>query len=442
MYAAMFAAGAAWTLSLLLRSPGVANHDEVTHTLIARLSWRHPTMVLDQWGRVGHTLLYVIPSLGGLTGARVMSLLLSCLTVLAATKLAHTFGVQRLWLVPLFLWFQPWFNDVGYTAMTEVPFALGLTAAVLCAVQQRWSLAAVITGTLPLIRNESIVYVGLLGLVLLAGRRWKPLALMLVPELLYNVLYLLAHGRLGAGNFAHADHGSFYGHGGWSYYVPGAWHGIGAVVTVLAGVGCLVAVRRGRNALWLLAYPIWFALHTVVYHYGLYASGGYIVFLTPLAPGAAILAALAVDTAGTQLRAARAAPNVLRATGIVAAGALIAVTAAIGLRTDPHPLDGDGQVMRDTAHWIDDHGYGSRPVITTHPWFAYFHHYGRQQMLSGTFDAAKVRPDTLLVWDLHYSSRYGIDYALLTPANGWVLLYHPNGLAAVFERRTGSSNTG
>ena len=137
-----------------------------------------------------------------------------------------------------------------------------------------------------------------------------------------------------------------------------------------------------------------------------------------------------------------AAPNLLRATGAAAAGALIAVTAAVGLRTDPHPLDGDGQVMRATAHWIDDHGYGSRPVVTTHPWFAYFHHYGRQQMLSGTFDAAKVRPDTLLVWDLHYSSRYGIDYALLTPANGWVLLYRPNGLAAVFERRVGSSNAG
>jgi hypothetical protein len=408
----------------------VANHDEITHTLIARWSWHHPSMILDQWGRVGHTTLYLIPSLGGLTGARIMSLLVSCGTVVLATLLARSFGVRHLWLVPLLLWFQPWFNDLGYTAMTEVPFTLGLTAAVLLCVRRQWSAAALVVGTLPLVRNEGIIYAALLGIVLLAGRRRRQLALLVLPTVVYNLLYLAVHQELGSGNFAHADGGSLYGRGGWFHYLPGVWHGVGPVVFVLAAAGTVVAVRRGRAALWLLAFPLWFVVHTVIYHLGLYASGGYTLFLLPLAPGAAVVAAIGVDgfVRGTRRLA-------LPAFMLPVLAAAVAVAVALfGLQTTPRKLDPDGVAMKDVAGWVDQHT-GTRPAITTHPWFAYFHDYGRQQLATRVVDAAAVSDGTILVWDRHYSPRYGLSFAALTAAgSGWVLLYRDSDLGAVFER--------
>src|SRR5262249_48250898 len=126
LYALIFLGGFLWTVYLAAHSTGVPLDDEVTHYLTARMVWQNPVWLLNQLGRPLNVTLFAIPALFGMVGRRWFALLMSCATVWIATRVARRLGVKRLWLLPLLLWFQPWFNDLAFTSLTEIPFMLFL----------------------------------------------------------------------------------------------------------------------------------------------------------------------------------------------------------------------------------------------------------------------------------------------------------------------------
>src|SRR5690606_34975761 len=67
--------------------------------------------------------------------------------------------------------------------------------------------------------------------------------------------------------------------------------------TVLLTVLALPWLWNHRHVTWPLGfYPAYFALHSVIFWLGLFASGGYYHFLMPLAPGLAIAAVAGANT--------------------------------------------------------------------------------------------------------------------------------------------------
>ena len=298
----VFVAGLAWTVSLWLRSPGTSFQDEIGHFLIARYAWNYPVLVLDVWGRFVNTLLYMLPSLFGLNGARLASVLMSCATVLLTTRVSYLLGVRHLFLVPLFLWFQWWGADLMYTASTTVPFTLFLVLAIHEWIAGRFETASIAMGLLPLIRHEGIALLGIWCLYLVAQRRWQAVLVGGIPTALYNAVYFVAlHPSLQELPLfiyfkPHPPSPVHYGSGTWFHYVLPTMHGVGSAIGLWAAIGVVPAWRLRRPILYLTPYAIYFIVHTIIYHYGSFDSGGYYLFISPTAPAFAILAALGADS--------------------------------------------------------------------------------------------------------------------------------------------------
>jgi hypothetical protein len=442
-YAISFAAGLAWTAWLMASSPGVPIHDELGHVRFAAESWQHPSYLLDPWGRPANTLTYAIPARWGLDGARMMSLLIAGATVLLTTRIAQRLGLRLLFIVPLVLWFQPWFNDLSYTALTEVPFSLALVAGVAAALDRRDRWASVAFGLLPLFRHEGIVILGVWGVVCLVRRAWRPAVIAAVPLVVYEIAFALADGRSAfAEVYLEPRETTFYGAGGLSHFLSPVGTGAGWAVLALA----VLALPRLRTLRWralaLAPFVLYFATHTVLYRFGLYASGGYGLFLLPLAPALAISAALGTEwLAGGASSVARS--RMLRAGSVVATAAVLGVVVYLGVQTDPRPLDREGVTMRAVAAWLDARDVPPESVYTTHAWLNTFYEVPFRPILSNRTTATPLNvipAGSYLVWDGHYSNRLGwpIEY-LSDPGRGWArLTSFGDNLAVVFVKQRNS----
>jgi hypothetical protein len=433
LYWAAFAAGLAWTAWLMVHSPGTPVQDEIGHLLISRSAWHVPAWLLNVWGRPAHTLLYLLPALGGLEAARLFSLAMSALIVLVATGIARRLGATRLWLVPVCLWFQPWHADLSYTAITEIPFSLFVAAGAWLWLGRRWNAAGLVLGLLPLARHEGILIAVAAALAGALRRDWKAAALPLVPFALYNLLYYLAFGRWVFRIFLAPTPTQLYGSGTWWHYLPGLIDNVGVPVLALSALGllALIAARPARRkALALAPYAIYLAAHVVLYRFGLYASGGYDLFLLPLAPGFAILAAIGFDRAADWLRslagrihgAARARTALAAAPQVaIAAGAALVIGAGLGAQ--PRPLDAEGAYAEQAARWLEAQRLDSRSAVSTHVWFLYHSGAILARDWSNPPPLDDLPPGAIVVWDQHYADRWGLPYDRLSdPAGPWRLL--------------------
>lgn len=439
-YWAIFGLGLAWMVGLWLRSPGVPVQDELGHVLIARNAWRSPALVLDLWGRAVNTLLYLLPALGGLSGARLASVLLACSTVLLTTAIAARLGLGRLWLIPALLWFQPWFGDLAYTAITEVPFAWLLALGCWLWLRERPRWAALCFGLLPLVRHEGVALTALCCGYLLLRRDWRAILAALAPMLLYNVLYAAVLGGWPVTIYFQPRPTTLYGSGSWLHFVWPLIDGLGWPIAALVLPGCLLLLRQRGGREVLACYGLYFGLQTVIYRFGLYASGGYAIFLLPLAPGCALAAALALEWLLARIE--RAVSPALPRGELLSASLLMIVLALVGnvaLRTPPRPLDFEGVALQEAARWLAAAQLSPPRIVTTHVWFYYFADLPLEQ---GSWPPtpptlASLPPGALVVWDAHYSERWGLAYAELSdPTRGWRTLQRfGDDFAVIFQKQ-------
>lgn len=452
---AAFALGIGWLLVMLARSPGVLLDDEITHALISLNAWRFPEALLDVWGRPGNTIAYMLPALfGGLEGRRLFAIGLCALTAAITVLIGRRFSVNAGWLVVLCFFFQPWIAEIGFQSVTQIPFSLALAGGVLAWMAGRWGVAGLCFGLLPLIRHEGIALAGLWLVFALLRRQWLSAVLAILPLAVYNAAYLLVFGRLASGNLLDAVPTTEYGSGSWLHFVPKLAAGVGLPLLALALLGLIPAARQrdetrrapwGRSLLFFTPYALYFLIHTLLYHFGLFASGGYAVFLLPLAPAAAVLAARGGEWAYTGLRhalgqrfSAQTARWTVRA---LAAVALVLILGA-GLSAAPTPLDPLHASQQQAAVWVQrylDTLSVEPPVAGAHVafWLAF-----RPQWPTASepwwFDAAALPAGSLLVWDSKYSPERGLTPAALAQA-GWQELQRfgreDDGSAAIIYRR-------
>ena len=224
LYWLIFIVGCLLTVYAWSQSPGTPVEDEIAHLVIARNAWHYPELILHIWGRVGNTLIYMLPSLFGLNGARFSALLMSALTVLVTTASARKMGLQRLYLIPLFLWFQPWYPSFGFTAITEIPFLLILALGMYFYLSNRMTPLALCIGWLPLIRHEGVLLAGLVFIYLLLTRHGRAALVLWLPLLLYNLTFQLAFklpiADIPLAIYLNPQPTTAYGSGPWLAYVP------------------------------------------------------------------------------------------------------------------------------------------------------------------------------------------------------------------------------
>lgn len=442
VFGLLFLAGLIWTVSLFFNSPGTPVQDEVAHVLISRNAWRYPVLILDIWGRPVNTLLYMIPSLGGLAGARWFSIVLAGLTVVVTSQAARHLGARWWFVVPAFLWFQPWFNDLSYTAITEVPFSLLLIVGILMWLRHHVLAATLAIGLLPLVRYEAIALVLVWCLYVVYRREWRAAILCWSPVIVYNLVYYAAAQRWPAAIYLSPKPTFLYGSGTLLHFVEPVVQNAGIPLIILSAFSAIAILKDGSKRFVAVWYVLYFLIHTVLYHFGLYASGGYYLFLLPLAPAIAIASALGIE-ALLDLPSRIAVrhisrPHVLPLLTGLALTLILASVIAVGLRSRPHLLDLEATALREAADWIRQNGLAGYPVIATHVWFYYFYDLSwvPTQGWAQPPPLAGISRGSLVLWDGHYSDRWGMTYdELSTPDSGWAeLKAFGDRFAVVFQK--------
>lgn len=425
LYLIIFGTGLAWMIYFLIQSPGTPVQDEIGHYLISRNAWSYPQLMLDFWGRTVNTIVYMVPSLGGLFSTRLFSVFLAGVTVLITTGVAVQLEMRwYFFLIPLFLWFQPWFADLSYAVITQVPFSLCLILGIFFWLRRRNALAGLIFGLLPLIRHEGILVLGLWCLFMLVQMEWKAMFFSVLPFLIYQVIYYIVFEEIIATVYFNSSPTDFYGSGSWFHYVPYIFHSVGPIVTGFA-ILSIPTIIKLRNKSWIfLFYISYFAVHTIIYRFGLYASGGYGLFMLPLAPGIALAAGLGCEWVFgrlknfLKLRAGNLEPILLSfSIGIIAILVIV-----MGTSISPRLANVEQIASQEAAEWLRSRDYKPENVISTHVWF---YHYFDLPLLDGRLwldqpPLEELSPGTIVVWDKHYSDRWNIFLSELeNPANRW-----------------------
>jgi hypothetical protein len=274
-----------------LHSSGVYHDDDLTHFQIARLAWRFPRHLLDDWGRPGFTVLYAAAAPLGWTAARVFSGLLTAATAWLAYRIAVRQGIRLAALVPLLFWLEPLTLTLSYTTLTETPLAFYLTLATWLYLRDRtgWSAAVISLGAIT--RHEAVVFLGIWFAALLWRRRPVREWIWLVwAPVLHNVLSAVFFHEVPLLRFLDAHSTSEYGAGSWLTMVVRWPIAAGVGPLVLAWIGLPGLLRRPAGVLWAGAGLTYFLTHAILYRFGLFASGGYERFLVPIGPVVAVAA--------------------------------------------------------------------------------------------------------------------------------------------------------
>jgi len=350
-------AGLAVAVVLALLSNGYFADDAIAHFLGARDAWSYPKGMWHWWGRPGYKLpTMLVAGPFGFLGCRIFSSLqtaaVAWLSYLIALQLSRRAGMPdyAAALAPAMVWLQPFPMSLAYTTLTETPAALYLTLAVWLYLRGNrvWACAAL--SPLLITRYETAtllpIWAGAVTLDALKANRWRvgralrtgwPWAcagVILWAPLGYIIASALANLPPDE-SILHMFDRSYtadYGSGEWNHMLI-RWllsAGVGTVALGAAG-----AVRAGRYGWFVTALVAGLALvHTLIYSFGGFASGGYGRFLVP---AAGLLAALAAIGLGAAWAAGHRASVAISAT--LAAGLLAAPVARPHLPEDISWLD-------------------------------------------------------------------------------------------------------
>ncbi len=158
---------------------GYGGADNVMHYLIARYAFQHPELFFHHWGKPVFTILSSPFAQLGMHGINLFNLLVSLLTCFFAWRTARRIKLGFPSLAVIFTAFSPVFFFSATSSLTEPLFALITMASVLCFINRKYILSAIIFSFSIFIRSESIILFPLFIVAYVLVRQWKPLPFLL-----------------------------------------------------------------------------------------------------------------------------------------------------------------------------------------------------------------------------------------------------------------------
>ena len=451
VFLASFFGGFLWCLFYLLMSTGWSLDDELSHYLRSRSVWENPPLIFDAWTRIGRNIFHVLPAFLGLTAARIWTLLFAALAVWLTTLLAARMGAQRAWLIPLALWFQPWFVELSWGVLTQTPFLLALLGGIWFLSGQRLAWSGFCFGLLPLIRHEGIALLGLwavaVTVVCFLRRRFVSWiaagAASAIPLAAYNLAAWICLGEIPSRIYFDAKPTEIYGSGPLWHFFAVCLVPAGLFTLALAVLGLPRCAREWKRCWPLLFYPAYFALHSVIFWKGLFASGGYYHFLMPIAPGLAIVAVFGFDALLDRGLVWAKALAVFSGVGLVVQGGVLLhvltmqywakVPPQLGLAPEPIHV-----AIKQALDWQIVNRPEAKPIICHHIYAAFARDWietPEQRALFG-LTAAQLPAGALVIWENKYSDITGLpleDFSR-TDSDWREVVSFGNGAVRIFEK--------
>jgi len=308
--------GLAAAMLLIRFSDGYYQDDDIGHFLFSRAGWGDAKSLWHVWARPGYALpATVVAHFFGMLGCRIFSALQTAMTAWLAYRIARRISPRAVWpvaMAPALVWVQPLAMTLACTTLTETTAALYLTLGVWLYLRGNRVRACAVCSLLFVTRYETLG----LGLVLgaavaidaLKQARWKltraarlrwpwmcAISLLWAPAAYAAVAIAIELPAKASPLLMFWESYSYkdqYGRGRWMHFVYNWLMAGGVAAAGLAAAGALLAWRRAWLPAALTAGLV--VLHTVIYHYGLAASGGYARFLVPVCGLVAALAAVAL----------------------------------------------------------------------------------------------------------------------------------------------------
>ena len=444
-----FITGIIYLTFLLLKSHGTPTGDEIGHYLISRDAIHTPLHLLDTWGKTINTLIYLIPAQFGLNAARFFSLILAFFTAFFTYKVSKLLQIKNAFLVPFFVWFQPWFSDLSYLCITEVPFSLLMISGTFLYLKNKRKAAALVIGLLPLVRHEGLALCALFTMYMLYKKDWHSGILVFWPLLLYNIIYYCFLGIWPFTMYVATKPNTIYGQGAWYHFLIRLPHprtaGIPIMLLVALSIKPIIQSNKKFNkiieiCLWYLSY---FLLHTVIFRFGLFASGGYKLFLLPIAPALAILAVIGLNWfilfftpyLKQYAKSDKSFINI-RILYILICALCIIFTF---VNVKPHTLSYDAKAIKKAIEWIRQEGLSDNNFVSTNIWFYHFFPYQVPPVtLWEKFpDPSDMPVGTIVIWDNYFSDMWDLklEIFLSNPKKWRLLKSFDNKSVIIFQKR-------
>ncbi len=404
--------------------------DDIVHYLYSRYVFDHAWLFIDQWGRPVTTILYALPAQFGLVTARLFSAMLGTVVGLITCWVAREQTDSRAELATMFLFVQPFYFIASTGILTELPFALLLSVALLLLLQKRFLLSCLVVSLLPAARPEGyfIVLFWLFpavhgiekeesGLVY----KWGSILSLGAGALLWNTL-----GYLQTGDPLWLIHAFPYSSGSLGYYGTGTWYHYVERLPFITGPVALpffllgfVRLVRNRQFFFPALFFYIFLLHSVLWYYGFMKSAGYERYFVSIAPATAIIGMKGWRSFLVGIRKWKEVDVLYPFSylsfqhlkdGLLTLFVLLSVLVGLRVVTWFNPTEryADHQVYQNIADWYDEKkAEESIPEVYCSKSYFFFA-IGEDKLQHPSVTRSGLReakPGALYLWNSHYSAQ-------------------------------------
>jgi hypothetical protein len=280
--------------------------DSYNHYLIAKYSWEHPKLLLDQWGKPIFTLIASVFAQRGLAGMIVLNSMCLIGSAWLVAAAARHLKLAMPWLAGIIMITSPLFTDHIISGLTEPLNALFLSFVFYLLIREDYKTAAVIAGLLPFVRSEGFVLLLPIFLYFLVKGKFSSFIWIILPALVFNLMgwvildapfWIFSHNpyiKFQVSGEVICGSGSF-----WHYlrYFPPAF---GIIPSILATGGFFYwsnqGLRAPKNPKVLLnvlllsgTAGLFTFVHSFIWWQGMMGSCGYIRVLIIISPAIALL---------------------------------------------------------------------------------------------------------------------------------------------------------
>jgi hypothetical protein len=274
--------------------------DSYGHYLIAKNSWNHPSLFLDQWGKPLYNLIASPFAQFGLNGVIAFNILCLLFSGLLVYKISRKLRLDIAFLGFLLTILSPVFLDNTISSLTEPLCALLVILTVYLFVFKKYTSTAILAGFLPYARSEGFIVLGIVALILILFKnQYKVVPYLFVGSVFLNTLGWIIDGdpfwvvtqnpyinfELSGVNIC--------GNGGLFHYLYAGHYTFGFFVciilllTVSYFFGKLILNKKTKEhsmILIIMIFLAYFGAHVFIWWKGMMGSCGYVRVMTVIAP--------------------------------------------------------------------------------------------------------------------------------------------------------------
>jgi hypothetical protein len=419
--------------------------DGIQHYLISHYSWKHPSLLLNHWGKPFFTLVSSPFSQFGLIGINVFQVLCAMCASYFCFRIAKKLQLQFAWILPVFICFSPIYFAVINTGLTEVFFSCMLILCIWLIFEKKYTLAAVAASFLPFVRVEAFVVLPLIVFVLLMRKQFIALPFLMAGFIIYSAIGFFHYGDLLWIIHQSQDffsEGYENGKGDFFHYLFYYNQILGTTLSILFSAGLIWVVYTLIFSIYTKKVPAFFLeeifliygslfacllLNTLSYWApGVLTNLGMMRYMTTLIPAAALIA----------LRGFNLCIAPIRKYSYICIAILLLVSYAIVKNPFtqwyyPFHVGNEEQVIAATGKWLKNFPKDYK-VCYLHPYLTLvadldpFDDTKITQLWSLDKEHLSTLADsTIIVWDSHYAPHEGgLPLALLMNDTNFIPLKH------------------